>query len=105
MNHNSPHFNTLTGLAEERIADIRLEVTDRVRHADLYSFEKAGIGKIHTALTYDMKSVSEISHAVAFCARSFFVFIAILFFMATLSVSAFLLTILIMAPGIPRTIA
>ncbi|ETR69275.1 MAG: ATP-binding cassette transporter [Candidatus Magnetoglobus multicellularis str. Araruama] len=94
--------STLTRLAEEYIADIRLKVTDRIRHANLYAFEKAGIEKIRTALIYDMKSVSEISNALALTARSFFVFIALLFFMATLSITAFLLTltIIIMVGGL-----
>ncbi len=92
--------NTLTGLTEERIADIRLEVMDRVRQTDLYSFEKAGIERIHTALTYDMKSVSEVSHAVALSVRSVFTFTGFLFFMATLSLSAFSLTALIVALGV-----
>ena len=86
---------TLTRLAEEYIADIRLKVTERVRHANLYAFEKAGIEKIRTALIYDMKSVSEISNALALTARSFLVFAALLFFMATLSITVFLLTLTI----------
>ena len=92
-------ITSLIRLTEERIADIRLKVMEQIRHTDLYSFEKTGIENIRTALTYDMKSVSEVSSAVAFSFRSIFNFTGLLFFMATLSLTAFFMTVFVTLLG------
>ncbi len=89
----------LTALIEGRIAEIRIKITEHIRHTDFYSFEKTGVETILTALTYDMKSVSEISNAASFVIRSSFIFISYLFFMATLSLPAFFMTTAVLGIG------
>jgi putative pyoverdin transport system ATP-binding/permease protein len=89
--------DSLVYIIEDRIARARLKALEQIRHTDLYSFEKTGIEKIRAALTYDMKSVSEASNAVAFSSRAVFTFTGFLFFMATLSMTAFLMTLAVSA--------
>ncbi|KPA16885.1 peptide ABC transporter ATP-binding protein [Candidatus Magnetomorum sp. HK-1] len=88
--------NYLILFIEDNIVQIRLKVMNQIRKTDLYSFEKTGIEKIQTSLTYDMKSISEISNAVAFISRSTFSIMGSLFFMAYLSKIAFFITISIL---------
>ena len=91
--------DSLTSLIEDRIAEIRMKITEQIRHTDLCSFEKTGVETILTALTYDMKSVSEISDAATYSIRASFNFAGFLFFMATLSLPAFFMIVAVLGIG------
>jgi putative pyoverdin transport system ATP-binding/permease protein len=80
-------------LFEERIAKIRLAVMDLIRMADLRSFEQIGPEYLYTALTSDIRAVSELSHTVAATAYALFLMVGILLYLAILSEYAFFLTL------------
>ncbi len=96
---NQRFSNSLIMLIEDRIAGIRLTITEHIRQTSLYTFEKTGSDTIRTALTYDMQSVSDLSSAIAFSVSSFFIFTGFLVFMATLSLPALLITLGVMSGG------
>jgi len=91
--------NALIVFIEENILQMRLNVIDQIRKTDLYSFEKIGIEKIKTGLTYDMKSISELSNAVAFISRTIFGLMGTLFVVAYLSPIAFVIMIAVLLVG------
>jgi putative ATP-binding cassette transporter len=80
-------------LFEQRIADMRRKVMDLVRRADLRSFEQIGAEYLYTALTFDVKAVSELSHTIAATTYAAFLMIGILLYLAILSEYAFFLTL------------
>ena len=95
-----PRFcNLLIYLIHDRIARIRLNVMEYIRNTGFYSFEKIGIEKIRTALTYDMKSVSEISNVLVFGAKIVLSCIGYLVLIALLSRIAFFITLGVMTVG------
>jgi len=85
----------LTIQVEAHIAGIRLKVMDYVRNTDLRSFEKLGAETIYTALTFDVKSVAEISNLIVFTIKAGISMMVCTIYLAFLSWSAFLLTMLV----------
>jgi putative ATP-binding cassette transporter len=80
-------------LFEERIATIRRQVMERVRTTDLYSFEQIGAEYLYTALTFDVKAVSDLSHTVAATAYAGFLLFGVLLYLAILSEYTLLLVL------------
>jgi putative ATP-binding cassette transporter len=80
---------------EERIAEIRLRIMDRVRNTDLLSLEDIGVEPIYTALTFDLKSVSEISYTITATVYAVFLLIGILIYLTVLSQYAFFITVVV----------
>lgn len=80
---------------EDWIAKTRLKVMDRVRQTDLLSLEQMGTDVIVIVLTYDVKSVSELSYTIASTAYAFFLLLGILLYLALLSEYAFLITVIV----------
>jgi putative ATP-binding cassette transporter len=64
---------------------------DRIRKAELISFEEISSEKIYSALTFDIMSVSEVSHSIALGIISIFLIIDLMFYLAYLSWQACLL--------------
>lgn len=80
-------------LVENYIARLRLRVMDRVRHTELPSFERMGQEPIYTALTFDVKAISEVSHTLASLVQAGIWTIVMLLYLAFLSWQGFFLTI------------
>lgn len=80
---------------EERIANIRMQVMDRVRGSDLQSFENIGAEFVYTVLTSDVKTISELSYTIASTVYALFLLIGILLYLALLSRYAFFLTVVV----------
>ncbi|KPA15988.1 peptide ABC transporter, partial [Candidatus Magnetomorum sp. HK-1] len=85
------YYKNLINTVEKIIANLRLLVMNQVRQAELLSFEKIGSDKIYTALTFDIKSVSDVSHSIAFGIIAIFVIINTMAYIAFLSWQAFLI--------------
>ncbi len=83
----------LTVQIESYIAQLRLKIMERIRNMDLRSFEKLGKETIHTALTYDVKYIAEISHLIVFSIKAFISMMVCTVCLAYLSWGAFLVTI------------
>jgi len=78
---------------EKRIAEIRLNVIDNVRSTYLRTYESIGTDKIYTSLTFDIKAVSDISSTISLTIRVFLGYGFLLFYMAYLSLTAFVIFI------------
>lgn len=83
----------LTTLVEDHISKIRLKIMDRVRNIDLRSFEKIGAEAVYTALTYDVKSVAEISHLIVSTSKASISMTVCTAYLAFLSGYAFLIAV------------
>lgn len=83
----------LTVQIESYIAQLRLKIMERIRNMDLRSFEKLGRETIHTALTYDVKYIAEISHLIVFSIKAFISMMVCTICLAYLSWGAFLVAI------------
>jgi len=86
-------------IIEDWIANIRVKVMEQIGKTDFYSFEKAGIEKIQTALTYDMKTISQITNTVAIASRSLFIFAGYFFVIPAISTKAFFIFIAVIIHG------
>jgi putative ATP-binding cassette transporter len=84
------YYESLIYTIEKYIALIRINVMDKVRQAELVSFEKIGSEKIYSALTFDIMTVSEISHSLAMALISIVLLIDLMLYLAYLSGQAFL---------------
>ena len=83
----------LHGFFEAQIAEIRLKVMELVRGADLRSFEQVGAEYVYTALTFDVRAISELSHTIAATTYAAFLLVSVLLYLAILSEYAFFLTV------------
>jgi len=84
------YYESLIYTIEKYIAIIRINVMDKVRQAELISFEKIGTEKIYSALTIDIMTLSEVSHSIAMGIISIFLLIDLMLYLAYLSFQAFL---------------
>ncbi|KPA19128.1 ATP-binding cassette transporter, partial [Candidatus Magnetomorum sp. HK-1] len=84
------YYESLIYTIEKYIATIRINVMDKVRQAELISFEKIGSEKIYSALTFDIMTISEVSHSIAMGIISIFLLIDLMLYLAYLSWQAFL---------------
>ncbi|MBD3305507.1 cyclic peptide export ABC transporter [candidate division KSB3 bacterium] len=87
---------------EQRIATIRLNVMDRVRKTDLQTFETIGAEKIYTALTLDVKAISEISYTIAVTVYAIFLLLGVSVYLLLLSRHVFFFVVMafVMVGGI-----
>ncbi len=72
-------------LIEDRIAGIRLKVMDAVRKTDLQTYAQIGREQIYTALTADLKTVSDMSQSLSLMAHISTMTIGFFMYLLTLS--------------------
>lgn len=76
---------------EQQIARIRVQMLERLRQSTLQAFEQVGLDRIYTALTFDVKAISEISHLLSSTVHLGVYTISIFLYVLMLSPAAFVL--------------
>lgn len=76
---------------EEAIDRLRMQLIDRLRHADLWQLEHFGQSRIFGSVTQNCKIISSNSQYLAQAMRSLVLIVILLFYIATLSLVSFLL--------------
>lgn len=76
---------------EEAIDRLRMQLIDRLRHADLWRLEHFGQSRLFGSITQNCKIISSNSQYLAQAMRSLVLIATLLFYIATLSLFSFLL--------------
>jgi len=82
-------YKGVTYTVENKVAHIRKMIMDQIRQSELITFEQIGVNKIYTALTYDIKAVSDISQAIASSMIAVVLLSYLMIFLAIISIAAF----------------
>jgi putative pyoverdin transport system ATP-binding/permease protein len=82
---------------EEAIDRLRMQLIDRLRHADLWRLEHFGQSRLFGNITQSCKIISSNSHYLAQAMRSIILIATILIYIATVSVISFLILSVILA--------
>lgn len=82
---------------EELIDRLRMQLIGRLRHADLWKLEHFGQSRLFESITQNCKTISSNSQYLALSMRSAILVIAILFYIASISIICFLLLTVMLA--------
>ncbi len=83
---------------EQAIDYLRMQLINRLRHADLWKLENFGQSRLFGSITQSCKIISSNSHYLAMASRSVILTVTILLYIATVSLfTFFLLTFLLIA--------
>ncbi len=85
--------------SEAAIRDMRIRLSDRIRHSELLFLEGAGRGDIYARLTQDTAAISQSVTIIFSGYQSAVVIMATLIYMLTVSVQAFAVTLALLALG------
>jgi len=87
-------------LTEEIVTKIRLKIIDKIRRSDLLLFERVGKVRIASALSHDTMTLSECASMLASALSSAIMLIVAVAYIAFLSRTAFILTMLSIGAGV-----
>jgi putative ATP-binding cassette transporter len=82
-------------LTEDLIANARLQLLDRLRQTSLSTLERLGNERLYTALTSDLRAMSDVSFAISFTVSMSVRTISLFGYLALLSLPLFLLEMLL----------
>jgi cyclic peptide transporter len=89
-----------TRLIEEILSKIRLRLSDKIRKADLLSLETIGNTPIYNRLTQETVVISTSGPTLIFSVQSMVMLFFVSIYVATLSMMAFILILIVMVTGI-----
>jgi putative pyoverdin transport system ATP-binding/permease protein len=84
---------------QQYIAQLRLNLMDRLRKADVYAFEQIGAETMYTALTLDMNLITQAAHLITIAVWAISVIIGGFVYIAILSWQAFGLAAIVLGIG------
>lgn len=90
-------ISQLASDVEEAIDRLRMQLIDRLRHADLWRLEHLGQGRLFGSITQSCKVISSNSQYLAQAMRSLVLIATILLYIATISTVSFLLLTVLLA--------
>lgn len=94
-------FYKVTSLLEEIITRLRVRIADKIRRADLLSLERIEQAEIYNLLTGEARVISESSSVLAAALQSSILLTVAVFYLAVLSLPAFLFCVALIGSGIP----
>jgi putative ATP-binding cassette transporter len=88
------------GLLQERLADLRFRVAENVRRADLRRIEELGQGEIYATVVQETNHLGQNFPLLVSAAQGLLLLAFCLAYVATLSITAFLVVVAVMALGL-----
>ncbi len=93
-------FNETTGIIEGVVSSLRSRITDKIRRSNLLTIEHLGRANIYSRLTQGTAVVSQSAVQMIAALQSGMMVLFAVFYIATLSMMAFALTLLLIAGGV-----
>lgn len=89
-----------TAIAEEMVNKVRIRISDKIRRSDLMILERIGKSEIYTRITQDTNNISTPAGSIIDTFQSSILISCCALYIASLSLTAFLLTVVVVACGV-----